>query len=393
MNGLKSKGNNVESFIQYYLSQVQKKLLKYPVVQHYVSVYKREHSQNVTQTTSYTSGISSVKVTKTHNHQKTQTSSVYQFTLGNKVNQTPSKLLPNYIEVKENDILFMSTSKKQIKVGSVIASKGEGTVYRLNNRNVLKVFHNEKFTTYKMSKIYLLIEYAKTNPLIAYPKEFLKDTNNKLVGYYMPKAEGVPLQAFFEPNSLKKHFPHWSLSQMLKLVLNITNVIEQIHTQNLIVGDLNANNILVKNEHKITVIDTDSFQVEDYPSDVGMIEYTRAIHLGYVEKNGYSTLIKSKYDDIFSLSVILFQLLHTGQLPYNHKNGKDSYLENLKKGYFPYSNNNQELADTPNGCKNQWKMVPQALKDYFCLVFRDKKIVSIKVLQKAIEDSISTICK
>jgi DNA-binding helix-hairpin-helix protein with protein kinase domain len=388
MNGLKK-----ECFIKNYLTQIQKQFLKYPVVQHYVSVYKREHSQTVTQTTSCTSGISSVKVTKTHNSQTTQTNSVYQFTLGNKVNQTPSKLLPNYIEVKENDTLFMSTSKKQIKVGSVIASKGEGTVYRLNNANVLKVFHDEKFTTHKMSKIYLLIEYASVNHSIAYPKEFLKDIHNKLVGYYMPKAEGIPLQAFFEPASLKKHFPNWSLSQMLKLVLNISNVVEQIHAQNLIIGDFNASNILVENEHKITVIDTDSFQVEDYPSDVGMIEYTRAVHLGYVEINGYNTLIKSKYDDIFSLSVIIFQLLHSGQLPFNHKNGKDTYLENIKKGYFPYSNNNHELFDTPNGSKNQWKMVPQALKDYFCLVFRDKKVVTIKVLQKAIENSISTICK
>lgn len=393
MNGLKSKGDNTRDIFRHYFTQLKTKIEKHPVIKHYISVYEREHSQSTKQTSSNVNSIPSVKVTKNHHSGHSQVKSAHRFSLKSKINQSAVDILPSYIEVKEKDTLIISNSQNKINVGSRIASKGEGTVYDMDKANVLKVFHENKFTSHKMMKIYLLIQYAQPSASIAYPKEFLKDKRNKLVGYYMPRAKGIPLQAFFDPNSLKKHYPSWSLSKMLRLALNVTFTVKEVHLQNLIIGDLNANNILVENENDITIIDTDSFQIEDYPSDVGMVEYTRDVHLNNIINNGYANFLKSKFDDIFSLSVIIFQLLHTGQLPYNHKNGKDTYLDNIKKGYFPYSNVNQELADTPNGSKHQWKMTPQPLKDYFCLIFRDKQVLNINTLQKAIEDSITYIHK
>ena len=317
---------------------------------------------------------------------------IYQFKLEVKIVQNDaSKILPAYKEVKENDTLNLCNVNEQIQVGTEIASKGEGTVFNIDGFRVAKVFHKTRFTEQKMMKIHLLIQHAQVSKSIAYPKGFLKDSDNQLVGYYMPKASGIPLQAFFSPESLSKHFPKWSLSQMLKLALSVSKTVELVHSQNLIIGDLNGNNILVENEEKVVVIDTDSFQINDYSSDVGMIEYTRDIHLNHVSQQGYQSLLRSKYDDIFSLSIIIFQMMLSGQLPFNHKNGEESYMDNIKKGHFPYSCTKRDVASTPNGSKRQWNMTPKPLREYFCKVFKEHKIVSMQKLQDALHNSLASL--
>lgn len=319
---------------------------------------------------------------------------IFKFKLETKnVNQDPIDLFPISMTNKVGDIVFSVSSKKKIKLGSLIGAKGEGTVFDLGKQHVAKIFHQDKFTSNKLMKIDQLIKGANSDKSISYPIEFLLNSKREVVGYVMPKAQGIPLQRLFSISEIQKYFPKWRLSHLLYLALSLTQAVKKVHEQNLIIGDLNANNILVENEQHVTIIDTDSFQVNDYPSDVGMVEYTRQIHMDSLENGGYKNLLKSKYDDINALSIVIFQILHTGQLPYNHVNGEESYMDNIKKGFFPYDCAGSTSGSVPNASKKQWQMTPQALKNYFCKVFKEDRVVGIKDLEQALTDALKSMKK
>jgi len=82
--------------------------------------------------------------------------------------------------------------------------------------------------------------------------------------------------------------------------------------------------ILVKDENKVYFIDTDSFQIEGYPCPVGMISYTRPLH----HKKRYNSYLRTKADDIFAVTILVFQILMLGKHPYSFK-GRDA--RNRKK--------------------------------------------------------------
>lgn len=318
---------------------------------------------------------------------------IYKFKLETKgIDKHDIKHYPISKDIKENDILMLSSNKKDIKIGVLIGSKGEGKVFEVNEHIVAKVFHEDRFNESKLMKIHKLISGAKKDSSISYPIDFLLD-EKEIVGYIMPKAKGVSLQTLFKPSNLKSNFPNWRLSDLLTLCLSITISIKKIHDQNLIIGDLNASNILVQNSNSITIIDTDSFQVENYPAEVGMIEYTRDIHFEHLSsEGGYKNVLKTKFDDLFGLSIAIFQILHTGQLPFNHIGGEESYQQNIIKSHFPYScDSTQKLDTTPNGSYRQWNMLPQPLKIYFCDIFKYKKLICLKDLEQALVNSISPL--
>lgn len=319
---------------------------------------------------------------------------IFKFKLETKnVNQEPIVHYPITTESKEGDTVSLVNAKKKVKLGSLIGAKGEGSVYHLGKYHVAKIFYQDKFTSNKLMKIDLLIKGASQDKKIAYPVDFLLNSKKEIVGYVMPKASGMPLQRLFSISEIQQNFPKWRLSHLLQLSWSLTSAVKKIHQQNLIIGDLNGGNILVENEYNVTVIDTDSFQVNDYPSDVGMVEYTREIHMDSLEGSGFKKLLKSKYDDLNALSIVIFQILHTGQLPYNHVNGEESYIDNIKKGFFPYECSGQSSSSVPDASRKQWAMTPKPLKEYFCKVFKEKALVGMSDLEKALSEALKSMRK
>ena len=88
----------------------------------------------------------------------------------------------------------------------------------------------------------------------------------EFVGYMMPKAKGKELQKsiFIKPLFLK-NFPNWKKRDTVELCITILEKIKYLHDRNIVMGDINPANILVVSPKEVYFVDTDSYQVEDFP--------------------------------------------------------------------------------------------------------------------------------
>ena len=144
-------------------------------------------------------------------------------------------------------------------------------------------------------------------------------------------------------------------------------------------------NILLKKEEEINFIDTDSFQIEAYPCSVGMVPYTRKIHHG----KRYESYLRTKEDDIFAVTTLVFQLMLPGKLPYSFSGG-GSEKENMKPENFPYKcYDGRGYNNAPDGqWVYIWSHLPYKLKLLFCRVFKKNESISLRELIEQIKSYI-----
>jgi DNA-binding helix-hairpin-helix protein with protein kinase domain len=112
-----------------------------------------------------------------------------------------------------------------------------------------------------------------------------------------------------------------------------------------VVGDLNESNVLVARSTLVTLIDTDSFQVQ-VPGRAG----TPHIHFCEVGKPEYlppelqsadlRKTVRVPEHDRFALAVLIFQLLMDGNHPFRARwvgaGEKPPFPERIERGLFPY---------------------------------------------------------
>lgn len=255
---------------------------------------------------------------------------------------------------------------------------GEGSVYLTNTKYICKIYKKEKVTKFREEKIKLLIQHTIKVQNVCLPEYIIYNNNKEFVGYLMPQARGSEIKtSIFIPPLLKQKFPHWNRLHLAKIALNILQKIEKLHRHNIILGDINPSNILLNSENDIYFIDTDSFQVENYPCSVGMVPYTRKIHHG----ERYENYLRTKDDDIFAISTLVFQLMLPGKLPYSFSGG-GSEKENMKPENFPYKC--YDGAGYKNAPDGQWVYIwshlPYKLKLLFCRIFKKNEKVSLNDL-------------
>lgn len=213
-----------------------------------------------------------------------------------------------------------------------IGKGGEGSVYSTDTGFACKVYKKSKLTTIKRDKITLML----TNPVdykgICWPIEMVYNNKGDFVGYLMNKASGKELQkSLFIKPLLFKTFPGWTRLNLLTLCINILRMIKQLHMRNIIIGDINPLNILVKDEHEVYFVDTDSFQIEAYPCPVGTVNYTPP----ELQGKDYKRTLRTFQHEYFAVSTLVFMILMPGKPPYSKRGGSDP-ATNIKRTEFSY---------------------------------------------------------
>ena len=277
-------------------------------------------------------------------------------------------------------------------IEAFLGKGGEGSVYKILENNfpqeyICKIYNNDKNTNLKREKISKILDLNPDIKDVCFPQIATYNKNGEFIGYIAKRAYGYELsKIIFVPKKLKLKFPNWNRMHLVKISILIIKIIKQLHDFNIIVGDLNPNNILIQTPNKINWIDTDSFQIEEYPCPVGMLEYTRVIH----HNKNFSKFLRTKDDDIFALVILLFQIQFQGLHPYAHIGG-GSPKENMQKGIFPYPiNSNQSYAKVPKG---NWRIIweellTQNIKQLFYDTFSLNKIYNINDILNIYEEFI-----
>lgn len=288
----------------------------------------------------------------------------------------PRRAQENVLEVSklpaENDIV-KSPLLGDIKLIRRIGNGGEGAIYVTDQGLVCKIYHLGKATDLKYQKIKLMLRNRLNIPGVCWPIDITNNDKDKFVGYVMPEAKGEPMQtAMFIKPLLQENFPHWHRSHLVQLAMTILEKINTLNHHNVIIGDINPHNILIQSESEVYFVDTDSYQIEDFPCSVGTVNYTAP----EIQKKRFETFLRTHEHERFAIATLLFMILLPGKPPYSHQGGGNPQ-DNIKKGEFSYPLGDQSNKKTPDGpWKFIWSNLPFKIKSAFFNCFNNGERLS-----------------
>ncbi|WP_417005445.1 hypothetical protein [Akkermansia sp.] len=288
------------------------------------------------------------------------------YALRHQVRRLDEELCGNGRKYSTGDVLF-SDRRKRIVLGKPIAEGGEGLVFvthsALGSPLVAKLYHPRQRMRWREQKLRLMCSRPIRSPCVAWPREILYDELRRFVGVLMPRADGVPLGAFaFHAELLTNQFPSWTRYDLTRLCLNLSESVHTLHRYGVILGDLHPGNVLVSPDGTVCWVDTDSFQIEDYPCSVGT-ERFRAPEL----HGNFGDFLRTRSHDAYAVSVLLFMTLTLGLSPFARQGGEGDMRKATGKGILPYPFASYKPPagfyppDTPG--RYVWSYLPRKLRD------------------------------
>lgn len=145
-----------------------------------------------------------------------------------------------------------------------INSGGEGTIYRIDDDWVLKIFsepEKQQEKIEKLTKSFMRDEspWHKIKNFATVPEYPVKNSANQVIGYLMKNCQGWnELTELYTKNS------SISLKIILLAFKRLHGALRNIHEQGFVIGDLNSSNVLIStfgDNMQIRVIDTDSWGI------------------------------------------------------------------------------------------------------------------------------------
>jgi len=243
--------------------------------------------------------------------------------------------------------------RKQIRLGREVGRGGEATVYEAMGRPDLLAKIYAGNCPGQDQKLAWMVAHPPDDPTraqshasIAWPLDLLYDDRGRFVGYLMPRIQNaVPLLEVFNPRLRARTLPGFDRRYLHRAARNLAAALGALHDCDYVVGDLNESNVLVAPSALVTLIDADSFQVQEqsgarlviYPCPVGKPEYTPP------ELQGRSLRGTQRHpeNDCFSLGVLVFQLLLGGGHPFRAqwkgRGDPPPVEEKIRRGWFPHA--------------------------------------------------------
>jgi serine/threonine protein kinase len=248
---------------------------------------------------------------------------------------------------------FRNSRRKPVQTAEAIGHGGEATIYRVVGQpKILAKLYDRPPRKEYARKLVWMRDHPPQDPTasqqhasLAWPVDLLFSSHGQLSGYLMPFIEyAVPLLDVFNPRRCAEVLPDFNRRYLHRAARNLASALGALHACGYVVGDINESNILVTPRALVTMIDTDSFQVqEDGPSGkivhtcpVARLEYTPPELQGKSLQNAP----RSPEQDAFGLGVLVYQLLMAGNHPFRAQwlgRGDPPPLEErIRLGCFPF---------------------------------------------------------
>lgn len=273
------------------------------------------------------------------------------------------------------DTVFAPAGDKwqNILLGEEIGHGGEGSIYLTDTKYVAKIYKKECCTNYRLEKLKLMIQAGLNYAGICFPKAILVNQNREFVGYLMDKAEGYSIQSsIFRKALFMKKLPGWKKEDLVQCAITILCSIRYLHQNNILIGDINPNNFLVKSPTEVFLVDTDSFQINDLPCPVGFPLFTAPeIHARYRkdEFHEYSEILRTRENEYFAVATLMFMLMLPGKPPYTQQGG-ENIVDNILEMHFPYAVGTKHGEKVPEGTwRFIWSHLTRRMKENFDRVF------------------------
>ena len=289
------------------------------------------------------------------------------FAVFSKVTDIPADPIKVTYIPKENDTVITKNGKLQLI--KKIAAGGEGIIYETSDSDcVAKIYLDSKLTKRTFEKLKIMIGKDIRCDGICFPIMGVYNERKEFVGYLMQKAKGERLAvSVFNKLCMIKKFPAWKKKDVVQLGITILEKIQYLHEKNIILGDINGNNFMVVSPTEVYFIDTDSYQIEDFPCPVGVPTFTPP----EIASKNYKDFLRSMGNENFSIAVLMFMLLMGGKLPYSQKNGDtEDIREKNEKMDFSFPCGDKSNKKTPEGSWGfMWSHLLFKIKEAFYETF------------------------
>lgn len=272
---------------------------------------------------------------------------------------------------------------------------GEGVIYELegNLNLVAKLYRDKKFAPlpngedsrrYLYEKLLTMLDQP-VNPYVgsganqaltvAWPQDILMDSRGAFVGYTMPRVSSrFHIYAASRERERKQLYPNYTWKTAVIIASNLALAVKIVHGTNAVIGDFNTNNIMLDDRGRVTLIDTDSFNITNqrtgkvYKCTVGVAETLPPELQG---KNlAASASVFTQQTDNFALAIHIFSLLMNNCHPFlcNSMNQLQSsasgnpVARNIVQGNCPYVSKGRGI---PNVAAPDITMLPPELRQLF----------------------------
>jgi serine/threonine protein kinase len=265
--------------------------------------------------------------------------------------------------------------RRPIQLGKKIGQGGEAAVYQLDSQPevIAKIFQPAPRKNYE-AKLAWMIDHPPDNPTrelshpsLAWPEGLLYGNNRRLIGYLMPYIQqAVPVLEVFNPRRRAAVMPAFDQRYLYRAARNLAASVAALHRSGYVIGDLNESNALITSSALVTLIDTDSFQVQEqtngkltiHTCPVAKLEYTPPELMG----KPFQEITRLPEHDSYALAVLIFQLLMSGSHPFRAQwlgEGDPPSLEvRVSQGLFPYMASPPGPVRPPRGASSLYHLHP-----------------------------------
>lgn len=287
-----------------------------------------------------------------------------------------------------NESVYVYTDKwLTIQLKDKLGEGGEAIIYATNTPYVAKIYKEDTNTKRKYEKINLMLSKHIDCPGICYPVASLYNLNKEFIGFLMPAAKGKELQRgiFLVKQLFLKNFPGWKKRDTVELCITILEKIKYLHDRNIIMGDINPANILVVSPSEVYFVDTDSYQIEDFPCPVGTINYTAP----EIQRKHFGDFLRTFGNENFAVATLLFMIMLPGKPPYSQQGGEDP-IANIINMNFSYPFGDSSNKKTPDGpWRYIWSHLTYDLKEAFYTTFRKGEAHSTETTRLSVDEWLS----
>ncbi|HSZ09072.1 MAG TPA: hypothetical protein VK794_11105 [Steroidobacteraceae bacterium] len=269
-----------------------------------------------------------------------------------------------------------------IQIGRELGAGGEGSVYEVSGvaDQVAKLYHTQPDRA-KQTKLAFMAAHGDAQLLsyVAWPLQTLHATpGGPTVGFLMPKVAGrEPIHMIYSPAHRRQTRPAAAWDFLIFTARNLAASFETLHARGHVLGDVNQGNVMVGNDSKVMLIDSDSFQVNAngvmHLCEVGVSHFTPPELQGLPSFDGVT---RTANHDNFGLALLVFHLLFGGRHPYAGvplRDGVGEALESDIKAYrYAYSRDAQLRGVKPPPRSIPVSIVPDQIEAMFAFAFTER---------------------
>ena len=291
---------------------------------------------------------------------------------------------------------FYTQDGQRIQLGQQLSEPGgEGTVFliddqkstfKTNGQYVVKIYHKRPGKEQQEKLQQLLVKQAFLRIKgICFPKGLVYDNKGKLAGYWMVKNDFPKLRhSVFVPKIVQDDM-RWSRIELCNLALRILKRFDDLHHAGILMGDVNAGNILVGNiPDTVVFVDVDSYQFDNFPCLADRPEF-RSPRMAS-DKN---IIMRNMDDELYAIATLLFMIFLVNKHPYARR-GRGNIVENIinKEFMFPLDYDDTMIPRGP--WQRIWYNMPSDIRKAFYNAFKNDVYPTIsewkEIIRKYKED-------